>query len=214
MKQIDLIVYDFDGTLVDTKRDIADSVNLVLRELGLPEKPHDTIFKFVGRGVDKLMSQALNGTGKGDIPGAVALFRKHYDLRLLDHSDFFPHGRETLEFFSRKKQAILSNKPRQFILRILSGLNCDCAFESILGGDSLENKKPDPEGLLLLMRQCGVSPERVLMVGDSPIDVETGKRAGVATCAATHGMSSRADLESAQPDWTISSLEELRHLFE
>ncbi len=214
MKRIELIVYDFDGTLVDTKRDIADSVNLVLTELLIPELPHETIFKYVGRGVDKLMSQALNGTGQDDIPGAVTLFRKHYDRRLLDHTDFFPHGRETLEYFSRKKQAILSNKPRPFILRILSGLKCDCAFESILGGDSLENKKPDPEGLHRLMRQCGLPPESVLMLGDSPIDVETGKRAGVATCVATHGMSSRAELEAAEPDWMIDSLAELRDLFE
>ena len=139
MRKISLIVYDFDGTLVDTLFDIADSVNLTLAEIGLPPLPRETIRKYVGRGVEPLMSQALEGSFFTDIPEAIFLFKKHYSENLAHHTDFYPYGREILQHFKNKNQAICSNKPEGFICRILESLNGLHYFDMIIGGDSVNS---------------------------------------------------------------------------
>lgn len=109
--RISLIVYDFDCTLVDTLFDIADAVNLSLNELGLRALSRETIRTYVGKGVEKLMDQAISGTGYVDLALAVELFRKHYSKNLINQTNFYPSGREILDHFCDKKQAICSNKP-------------------------------------------------------------------------------------------------------
>jgi len=208
----DLLVYDFDGTLVDTKEDIARAVNRVLAELGLAPLPPETVYGYVGRGVGHLLTCALAGTGREDVPFAVELFMKHYDAHLMDRTRFYPNCRETVEFFAHKPQAILSNKPARFITRILEELGCRGRFARILGGDSVEHKKPHPEGLHRLLAEFGLAPGRLLLVGDSPLDVETGRAAGVATCAVTWGLHPRDRLEAASPDFLIDDMAELQRL--
>ena len=121
-RKISLIVYDFDGTLVDTLFDIADAVNLSLNELGLRTLSRATIRKYVGKGVERLMAQSIDGTGYTDLPRAVELFRRHYSENLMNHTRFYPSGREILDHFRDKKQAICSNKPEDFVRRILESL--------------------------------------------------------------------------------------------
>ncbi|MEE9258430.1 MAG: HAD-IA family hydrolase [Nitrospinaceae bacterium] len=212
-RNISLFVYDFDGTLVDTLADIASSVNLALRELGLRPLDRETVKTCVGKGVVMLMTRAVEGTRFSDIPKAVEIFRKCYSEHLVDETDFYPNCRETLEHFSEKTHAIFSNKPADFIERILTELDCRKPFQFILGGDSLENKKPDPQGLHLLMEKFGVSPREVLMVGDSSLDIESGKAAGVHTCAVTYGMGDPEALRASQPDYSIDEFSELKLLF-
>lgn len=213
MKNIRLFVFDFDGTLVDSKHDIADSVNHTLADLGFPQLPEKTIFSFIGDGVQTLLTRALAPHPFDDIPRAVELFTSHYEQHLLDRTEFYPNCRETLDFFSQKKYAIFSNKPARFIKNILTGLGYIDSFSSILGGDSVENKKPDPEGLHQLMQSFKVGPDEVLMVGDSRIDIETGKRANVATCGVTYGLGNQAELRNSDPDWIIDDMAEMKHLF-
>ena len=141
MKKISLIIYDFDGTLVDTFVDIANSVNLALTEMNLNTLNNQTIRGNIGDGVINLMARSLKGSGCDDIKTAVSLFRKHYNYHLMDHTDFYPNGREIVEHFSEKKPAILSNKPTVFIEKILIALNFLYPFDSIMGGDSLDVKK-------------------------------------------------------------------------
>ena len=212
MKKIRLFVFDFDGTLVVTKRDIADSVNLTLAELKVRALPRETIYTYIGSGVGPLLTRALKGTGVDNIPEAVEVFIRIYDERLMDHSRFYPNCRETLQFFSGKKHTICSNKPSRFIKKILAGLDSLEQFSTIVGGDEPERKKPDPRGLLDILSFHGAPPSETLMVGDSPIDIETGRRAKVNTCAVTYGLSERKCLEDAQPDWIIDDFADLRHL--
>ena len=211
-KTLSLIVYDFDGTLVDTLADIADSVNLALKELNLRSLSREIIRAYVGGGMHRLMEQALNGTGYDDIKHAVTLFRKHYGDHLLDQTEFYPNTRETVEHFSNKKNAIFSNKPAAFIERILNALDFRHPFHAVLGGDSLDTRKPDPSGLHLLMRQFNCSPEQVLMVGDSAIDIETGKRAGAWTCGVSYGLGNSQALQESQPHYMIDDLSRLKAL--
>ena len=188
MRKTSLIIYDFDGTLVDTLFDIADSVNLSLVDLGLPQLPRKTIRKYIGQGVERLMAQTLEGSCFTDIPRAVALFKKHYSENLVKHTDFYPYGREILEHFRNKKQAICSNKPEIFVRKILESLDGLQHFQAIIGGDSVKTKKPHPEGLDLILKKLKVTPDEVVLIGDSPVDIETGKRAGVYTCVVMYGL--------------------------
>ena len=213
MKKISLIVYDFDGTLVNTLADIADSVNLALDEMNLNTLNRETIRGNIGNGVVNLMTRSLINSGCDDIETAVSLFRKHYNHHLLDQTDFYPSGREVVQYFSDKKNAILSNKPVAFIEKILKALNFLQHFDSILGGDSLEVQKPDPKGLQLLISKLNCPAKQVLMIGDSAIDIETGKQAGVLTCGVTYGLGDPDSLRDAKPDYLIDNLSDLKSLF-
>ncbi len=212
MKKISLIVYDFDGTLVDTLDDIAFSVNLTLKELGQSPLDKEVVKTCVGQGVVMLMTQALNGSGEKDIDNAVRLFRQHYANHLMDNSRFYPDCRETIDFFSAKKQAICSNKPEDFVRKILASLDCLAPFPSIIGGDSFKTRKPDPEGLNHLLTRYDLSPDEVVMVGDSAVDIETGKNANVHTCAVTYGMGDLKAIQSLKPDWIIDGIAELKKI--
>ena len=212
-RKISLIVYDFDGTLVDTLFDIADAVNLSLNELGLRTLSRATIRKYVGKGVERLMAQSIDGTGYTDLPRAVELFRRHYSENLMNHTRFYPSGREILDHFRDKKQAICSNKPEDFVRRILQSLESLDPFDAILGGDSVKSKKPDPEGMLHLLDRFQCAPEMAVLVGDSPVDIETGKRAGVYTCVVNYGLGDPKEIASVGPDCSIDHLSELKDLF-
>ena len=212
-RKISLIVYDFDGTLVDTLFDIADAVNLSLSELGLRTLSRETICKYVGKGVERLMDQSIKGTGCADLLLAVELFRKFYSENLINHTRFYPFGREILDHFRDKKQAICSNKPEDFVRRILVSLESQDLFDAILGGDSLKSKKPDPEGLLYLLDRFQCPPEQAVLIGDSPVDIETGKRAGVYTCVVSFGFGDPKEIALTEPDCSIDHLSELKDLF-
>ena len=211
--RVSLIIYDFDGTLVDTLFDIADAVNLSLSELGLRVLSRETIRMYVGKGVERLMAQVINGTGCVDLELAVELFRKYYSKNLVNHTRFYPSGREILDHFRDKKQAICSNKPEEFVRNILVSLGSLDYFDAILGGDSLKSKKPDPEGLLYLLDCFKCSPKQTLLVGDSPVDIETGKRAGIFTCIVSYGFGDPEEIVLAEPDYSIDHLSELKDLF-
>ncbi len=252
MKKVRLFVYDFDGTLVDSKLDIADSVNRALKELGLRELPREIIFGYIGDGVEALMSRALSAASvtldptpppacaeavgvtpdslsprrkrgatsppgvrpaSGTLASAVEAFKKHYGGRFLEQTRLYPHCRETVDYFSDKKHAIFSNKPLQFIEKILAGLDFQRPFAPILGGDSLDSRKPDPRGLIQIMDALRIPAEETVMVGDTPLDVETGRRAGVLTCAVAYGLGDRTALEQARPGWMIDDFSQLREIF-
>jgi 2-phosphoglycolate phosphatase len=213
LKKIALIVYDFDGTLVDTFADIANSVNLALAEMDLSTLHRETIRGNIGNGVVNLMTRSLIDSGCNDVATAVSLFRKYYNHHLLDQTDFYPNGREVVQHFSGKKNAILSNKPVALIEKILKALNFLQHFDSILGGDSLEVQKPDPKGLQLLISKLNCPAKQVLMIGDSSIDIETGKQAGVLTCGVTYGLGDPDSLRDAKPDYLIDNLSHLKLLF-
>ena len=213
MKKISLLVYDFDGTLVDTLEDLADSVNRTLIEMNLSTLSQETIRSNIGDGVAKLMSRSLMSSGCKDVETAITLFLKHYSNHLLDQTAFYPGGREIVEYYSGKKNAILSNKPVAFIEKILEALNFLRPFDYIMGGDSLDVNKPDPKGLQLLMSELNCPEKQVVMIGDSAVDIKTGKQAGVMTCGVTCGLGNSASLLDSKPDYLIDNLSDLKLLF-
>jgi phosphoglycolate phosphatase len=214
LKPIDLLLFDLDGTLVDTRRDLANAINHARKSYGLPEHELSEVMKYVGDGIHKLIERTFPGVDPETVEEAVGRFRNYYREHLLDFSVFYPGVTEVLAHFRHKKLAVISNKPEEFVRAILQGLETDGFFEMILGGDSLPVLKPDPAPVLHVLEKMQIEPSKAAMVGDSPSDIQAGKAAGVMTCAVTYGFREKSLLEQAEPDYLLNDLVELKNIFE
>lgn len=184
-----LVVFDLDGTLIDSRRDLADATNALLVELGAAPLPVQAVAAMVGEGAAVLVRRALTASGLDpDSPGALERFLTHYDERLLVHTATYDGTREALQALRRIcPLAVLTNKPARATARILDGLGLSECFTWVVGGDTPYGRKPDPAGLRWLMQQAGAAPEATVLVGDSPIDRETGTRARTRVCLVRYG---------------------------
>lgn len=212
-RPISLLVFDLDGTLVDSREDIAAAANHALRTLGMSERPLEVIVGFVGDGVPRLMARALGPGREGLVEGAVALFRSYYAGHLLDATRLYPGVRETLEHFRSKPLAVVSNKPADFTHEVLGGLRIADYFAVVVGGDSPTGRKPDPAPVEAVLARVGIRPREAVVVGDSPVDVQVARAAGTTACAVTYGFRSRDDLAAARPDFLIDDPRDLIALF-
>jgi phosphoglycolate phosphatase len=213
-----LFLFDLDGTLIDSRADITHSLNLTLARMELPSLSESQVGDFVGDGVQKLVERALRETTGSDPENTLTqkgmlLFREEYENHLLDRTCLCPHAKEALDSLSWAKFAVVSNKPEGFSRRILEGLGVAHRFCIILGGDSIQNRKPDPESLLKAMDYCGALPSESAMIGDSAVDIEAGKAAGVTTCGILGGFRPEEKLRAAGCDLLITDLLELAKHF-
>jgi phosphoglycolate phosphatase len=189
------VIYDLDGTLVDSRDDLADSVNAMLGKLSLPQRDPRVIHGFIGEGAERLIRRSLGPVHEGRYPEAAPIWREEYGKRLLARTRLYPGVADLLRR-PPDVRAVLTNKPGRFAREILRGLGVEGAFRAVVGGDEAA-RKPSPEGLLGLCAALGIEPGRVLLVGDSAVDVATGKAAGIRVCAVTWGLGERAGLASA-----------------
>lgn len=206
----ELLVFDLDGTLVDSREDIAHTVNHVLALYHLSPLPDHAIAAYVGRGVASLVRSVLGEENRHLYKKAMPLFKAYYAEHLLDHTALYPGVRELLDSLEGYRKAVLTNKPTVYSVRILEGLGVAGFFEAVLGGDDVRAKKPAPDALIDLARQLHIAPEKMLMIGDSTVDIETGKNAGVKTCAVTYGFGEKEDLLRAGPDYILDSITDVR----
>ena len=192
---IALVVFDLDGTLVDSSRDLASSTNAMLADLGATQLSEQVVASLVGEGAAVLVRRALERSGlAADTPGALDRFLAHYDTRLLETTRPYSGMLETLtQLGEHHRLAVLTNKPSQPTARILEGLGMDGFFSDVIGGDSTFGRKPDPAGLLALVDRAHTSPAETLMIGDSPVDLATAERAGTRVCMARYGFGYRFD---------------------
>jgi len=209
---VDLLIFDLDGTLVDTRQDLTNSVNFVRKNFGLSELPLVEVMRYVGDGVHKLMERTLQSNDPNLIEEAIRIFASHYREHCLDFSTLCDGASEILDHFREKKMAVISNKPDEFTLAILKGLLIDHYFKIILGGDSQPELKPSPAPILHISQKLEVVPERAVIVGDGTTDIESGKRAVIHTCAVTFGYRSREILAQSQPEFIIENLNELKYI--
>jgi len=208
-KQVRLLVFDLDGTLVDSKQDLALSVNAMRTEMGLAPLPHDLIASYVGHGVTLLVRRSLGTQATGEnVEKGLAFFLAYYRDHMLDHTSPYPGVAEALEKLGGHKMAVLTNKPVNFSREMLTRLGFASYFAYIYGGNSFPQKKPDPIGLHKLMEDLQISARETLMVGDSDTDVLTGRNAGVWTCGVTYGFGAHT-LQKVSPDLVIDDMREL-----
>jgi 2-phosphoglycolate phosphatase len=212
-KDLDLIMFDLDGTLADTGQDIVTSVNYARHMLGLDSLPGPAILSHLGLGLEFLIRGNLPPTHQHLVAHASATFLAYYAEHLLDTTALYPHVTDTLEYYAAKKKAVISNKPTAATTAVLRGLGIETWFNMVLGGNSTSRKKPHPEQLTHVLSTLGVAPSKALMVGDDRPDIEAGKSAGVHTCGVTYGLGNQENLISANPDLMIDDHLELKNFY-
>ena len=214
MKKIDLMIFDFDGTLVSTGADLIQSINYTLNELNFEKRPEEEIISFVGDGVSKLIERTL---GKDHIQyheEAMRIFTDYYGKHLLDNAVLYPHVEDVLMKFENKIKIILTNKRYSFTLAIAQGLNLTKRFVEIIGADSTPFKKPDSRVIDYLLNKYGVAKENTLIIGDGINDIGVAKNSGILSCALLNGLGNRQDLLSLNADYYCEDILEISSLFE
>ena len=220
MIDVELMLFDLDGTLIDSRADLARSINLMLAELDRPTLDEDTVAGFVGDGVRVLTFRSLTATDPNLRPpdeflhaDGIALMHKHYSEQMFVSTRLYPDIARTLAHFSSKPKAVVTSKEVRFTEMILERFEIAQYFSCIVGGDTVAERKPDPAPVTEAIRQLGGSPEHAVMIGDSENDVNAGRRAGTRTCAVAYGFRTSDQLRKTAPDVLIERFEELLNYF-
>jgi phosphoglycolate phosphatase len=216
--RIKLLIFDLDGTLIDSRLDLIHSVNAMLKHFGRHPLPGDQIASYIGDGAPMLVRRALGDThDEGIIKEGLEHFLAYYRIHKLDNTHLYDGVKEMLNSIRSsngipRQMAVLSNKPVNPSRLILEALGLAEFFVHIYGGNSFATKKPDPEGAQTILRETGTHPDETLIIGDSAVDVITGRNAHLWTCGVTYGFAPHT-LGEAPPDVTVDSPRELAELF-
>lgn len=206
---MDLVIFDLDGTLVDSKQDLCNSVNATRRYMGLDRLPDDLVASFVGNGAPTLIKRALGEQATpNQLDEALAYFLGYYREHMLEFTREYPGVRACLDALQRLgiAMAVLTNKPVRFSRDILTGLGLDHFFFQVYGGNSFVEKKPHPMGVDALLKESGADRSRTWMVGDSSVDVLTARNASIRAIGVTYGIKPES-FQEAPPDHLLDSLE-------
>ncbi len=206
---IQLVIFDLDGTLIDSRLDLVHSVNATLEYLGRAPLPHETIESYVGNGVSVLIHRSLGaGATEDQVQRGQEFFLAYYRDHMLDNTVIYPGVLEALDALRSRGMAVLTNKPVRFSEDILKGLGIAQYFRFIYGGNTFACKKPDPVGVNTLLRDLAASPNQAMMVGDSAVDVRTARNAGIWSCGVTYGLGLES-MRTDPPDLMLDSLAQL-----
>jgi phosphoglycolate phosphatase len=214
--QLELLVFDLDGTLIDSKLDLALSVNATRADLKLPPLPHETIFSYVGNGAPALIRRALGeGASEEQFQRSLQFFLDYYRAHMLENTRLYPGVRETLDRLAMAgvQMAVLTNKPVRFSRDLIRGLGLADRFSAVYGGNSFDTKKPNPEGLRHVMAELHAAPQETMVVGDSGIDVQTARCAGAWSCGVTYGFQPETFADNP-PDFLVNTPAELLKIVE
>ncbi len=188
LSSVRALIFDLDGTLIDSKQDLIRSVNAMLRELGRGELPAETISGYIGHGAPQLVARALgDGSTEEQRQRALQFFLNYYEEHKMDSTCAYPGVPETLEKLASMPMAVLTNKPVRISVRILEAMGLSKYFQAIYGGNSFQTKKPDPLGATTILRELNAEPREALLVGDSEVDVQTARNAGTLSAAVNYG---------------------------
>lgn len=216
--KLKLLIFDLDGTLVDSRQDLIQSVNAMLQHFHRPELPGDAIASYVGDGAPMLVRRALGDPDEEQfVQEALEYFLSYYRVHKLDNTHLYPGVKEALETIrdgdgSERRMAVLSNKPVNPSRAIVEALGLGEFFVRVYGGNSFHTKKPDPLGVHTLLEETGTRSDEAIIIGDSSIDVITGRNAELWTCGVTYGFSPRT-LDDAPPDVLVDSPSDFVQLF-
>jgi phosphoglycolate phosphatase len=207
----DLVIFDLDGTLIDSKLDLVHSVNAARGLMDLPPISDEQVSSYVGNGAPVLMRRALGPeASEADVQRGLEFFLKYYRAHMLDNTRLYPGVKDALDRLREAgpKMAVLTNKPVRFSRSIVEGLGLTEHFFQVYGGNSFEQKKPDPIGIETLLGESGLARERTIMVGDSGVDIQTARNAKVRACGVSYGFQPESFVEYP-PDLIVDDLAEL-----
>lgn len=217
-EQIKGIVFDLDGTLIDSVPDLTAALNVVMAELKLPDVSPDLVLHWIGNGMEMLVTRALSHQGADtsvfNVQQAYQMCANAYAQLSGTYSVFFPGVRMVLKTLKQAGYplAIVTNKPSRFLPHIIEDFGLEGVFDLVLGGDCVSACKPDPEPLFQISQHWQLQPEQLLMIGDSKNDIEAGKAAGTATLGLTYGYNYGEHIGLSQPDAVADTLLELLDL--
>ncbi|TRZ50837.1 HAD family hydrolase [bacterium] len=214
MKHIDLMIFDLDGTLVDSGRDIVASVNYTLKSLHIPTMKHEEIIRFVGDGVQKLIERSLGKESQHLFDKAMDIFSDYYARHILDTTCLCDSVIEVLDHFRDKKKVIITNKRRYFTLKMTDALGISKYFEEIIGADSTAYRKPDTRLFIPLLERVHAAYNDTVVIGDGVNDIMLAKNTGVLSCALLNGLTHRDILLALDPDFACERLRELLKIFD
>lgn len=206
-----LVIFDLDGTLIDSKLDLVHSVNATRAHMDLAPIAADLVASYVGSGAPVLIRRLLGpDASEADVQRALSFFLDYYREHMLDNTYLYPGVREALDrlHVAGLQMAVLTNKPVRFSQALVQGLGLGSHFFRIYGGNSFEQKKPDPVGILTLLEESGAAKERTIMVGDSNVDVRTARNAQVMACGVTYGFQPES-FEQDPPDLMVDDMQQL-----
>jgi len=207
-----VLIFDLDGTLVDSKKDLTASVNHIRHQFDLPVLTEEEIARFIGNGALMLIRRALGSQAtEPNVQVGLQMFLSYYRAHMLENTRLYPGVRETLDRLTDCKLAVLTNKPVHFSCAMLDGLGIYRQFVSVYGGNSFDHKKPDPVGVYQILSDTKGQRERTWIVGDSAVDVLTGRNAGIRTCGVTYGYATET-FKDAPPDFLIDNFSDLEAL--
>lgn len=208
---MELLIFDLDGTLVDSRLDLAGAVNATRKHMSMDPLSNERVYTYVGNGAPMLVRRALGeGANEAEVQEALEFFLEYYREHDLDHTVLYPGVRESLDRLrdAGKRMAVLTNKPVRMSRHIVEGLGVGGHFFQVYGGNSFDFKKPHPIGVETLMREAGVGREVTLMIGDSSVDVQTARNAGVRCCGVTYGFQPET-LADPAPEILVDRMEQL-----
>ncbi len=211
-KEIDLIIFDLDGTLIDTKKDIVNSVNNTLKNLGLKPKPSGIISNFIGYGVKGLIRDSLGKENLHLLKKALKIYEEDYNKHMFDTSKPFYGVLDILEHFNKKLKAVITNKRKRFAKAQLEHFGIAKYFNEIIGGDDEACLKPLPCQPEAILKKHMIKPKRSILVGDMDFDVISGKQTGMLTCGVTYGIGKKEAILKAEPDFIIDDIRELKEI--
>ncbi|MBN1871018.1 MAG: HAD-IA family hydrolase [Candidatus Omnitrophica bacterium] len=214
MYEVDIIFFDLDGTLIDSRIDIVNAVNFTLRRNKLGEKGIDEISSYIGTGVGDLIKKSLGEKNGPLFEKSLSVFEGYYKDHAFDNTRLYEGVREILEHFGKKRKIVVTNKKYFFAHESLKRLKIDTYFEAVYGGDNVGCLKPSSCTLEKAMDIYKGDRTKCIMVGDMVVDVLAGKRARMMTCAVTYGIGKRNDIEKAGPDYIIDKISELKNIIE
>jgi len=202
-------LFDLDGTLIDSKLDLVNAVNFMLREMNRRELPLETVAGYIGHGAPRLMADVLGpGASGADRQLALEIFLDHYERHFLDNTRAYPGVIEGLKLLEEFPMAVLTNKPAKPSGEILEKLGLAKYFRVVYGGDSFATKKPDPMGAQKILEYLAAQPEEAVMIGDSDVDIQTARNAGILAIAVNYGFGQH-DRDKHPADMYVNSLQEI-----
>jgi len=214
MNRFELVIFDLDGTLIDSQTDLANAVNHVRSSHKMPLLSVSEVRAFVGDGIKVLMKRSLPGLTEPLLLEATNDFRSYYGKHLLENTVLFPGVLEMLKNLRGIQKAVLTNKPEALAAKILKGLKIDGYLASLSGGDSSPKKKPDPQPVFDIINKLSSRIELCAIVGDGKNDILAAKAAGVTSIAVSYGYTAPAELKALCPDFMVGNLSELCQLLQ
>jgi len=213
MKEIDLMIFDLDGTLVDSGDDIASAVNYTLKKMSLPTLKKEILLSFVGDGVRELIERSIGDDNRHKANEAYEMLISYYRIHCLDTTSLYPGVTEVLSHFRETKKVIVTNKIEDLSRSITGALKIDGYFEDIIGRDTAPYKKPDPALMKLLTEKYMADVKKTVVVGDGWNDIKLAKNSGALSCALLNGLGKRDSLLELNPDYACENIKELKDLF-